>query len=223
MRLAIALLLAAPFCVAQDARAIVVRAVAAWDRNDRLMLDYTYKVRDEVRELDAGGRVKSDRSTLDEVLYIGGKRYFRPLEKDGQPLSAAREKSEEAKLERAARAADRLSDAEKAQRIDDAERDRLKRREQFRDIPEAYDFKLLGETPIEGRKTWEILATPRPGYRGKFGGLFRNIEGKLWIDEQDYEWTKVEAEVLDNFSLGWFLARIDKGTHISFEMRRVND
>ena len=223
MRLAIALLLAAPFCVAQDARAIVVRAVAAWDRNDRLMLDYTYKVRDEVRELDAGGRVKSDRSTLDEVLYIGGKRYFRPLEKDGQPLSAAREKSEESKLERAARAADRLSDAEKAQRIDDAERDRLKRREQFRDIPEAYDFKLLGETPIEGRKTWEILATPRPGYRGKFGGLFRNIEGKLWIDEQDYEWTKVEAEVLDNFSLGWFLARIDKGTHISFEMRRVND
>ena len=94
MRLAIALLLAAPFCVAQDARASVVRAVAAWDRNDRLMLDYTYKVRDEVRELDAGGRVKSDRSTLDEVLYIGGKRYFRPLEKDGQPLSAARATSE---------------------------------------------------------------------------------------------------------------------------------
>jgi hypothetical protein len=221
------LIILTPLCLAQnadqDARAIVVRAVAAGDRNDRLMLDYTYKVRDDVRELDGRGRVKSDHSTLDEVLFIGGKRYFRPLEQDGKPLPPGREKSEEAKLERAAREAGRLSEAEHEKRIDDAERDRLKRREQFRDIPAAYDFKLLGEMHIEGRRTWEILSTPQPGYHGKFGGIFRNIEGKLWIDEQDYEWTKVEAEVLDNFSLGWFLARIDKGTHISFEMTRVND
>jgi hypothetical protein len=226
--LPVAILCAAPICFApvcygQDARSIVTRAVAAWDHNDRLMLDYTYKVRDEIRELDAKGKVKSDHSTLDEVLYIGGKRYFKPLERDGEPLPAGKEKSEEAKLERAAREAGRLSEEEHQQRVDEAERDRLKRREQFRDVPGAYDFKLLGETPIEGRRTWEILATPRPGYRGKFGGLFRNIEGKLWIDEQDYEWTKVEAEVLDNFSLGWFLARVDKGTHISFAMTRVND
>jgi hypothetical protein len=210
-------------CVAQDARSIVERAVMAWDRNDRLMLDYTYKVRDEVRELKANGGVKSDHSTLDDVMYIGGKRYFRPLEKDGKPLPAKEEKSEEAKLERAASEAGRLTEPEHEKRIEDAERDRLKRREQFRDIPEAYDFKLLGETPIEGRATWEIEATPRQEYHGKFGGLFRNIEGKLWIDKQDYEWTKVEAEVLDTFSLGWFLARINKGTHISYEMTRVND
>jgi hypothetical protein len=223
MRFAIAFLLMTRICFGQDARSIVERAVAAWDRHDRLMLDYTYKARNEIRELDSAGRVKSDHSTVDEVMYIGGKRFFRPLEKDGKPLPAAQEKSEEAKLERAAREAGRLSDAEHEQRIEDAEQDRLKRREQFRGIPDAYDLKLVGETPIEGRKTWEILATPRPAYRGKFGGLFRNIEGKLWIDEQDFEWTKVEAEVLDNFSLGWFLARVNKGTHISFEMTRVND
>jgi hypothetical protein len=216
-------LLLTPICLAQDARAIVTRAVAAWDRNDRLMMDYTYKVRDEIRELDGHSRVKSDHSTLDEVLFIGGKRYFHLLEKDGKPLPPGQQKSEEAKLERAARDASRLSEAEHEKRIDEAERDRLKRREQFHDIPEAYDFKLIGETPVEGRKTWEILATPRPGYRGKFGGIFRNIEGRLWIDEQDYEWTKVEAEVLDPFSLGWFLARVEKGTHISFAMTRVND
>ena len=210
-------------CLAQDAREIVKRALAAWERNDRLMMDYTWKVHNDVRELDSHGQVKSDHSTLDEVLFIGGKRYFRPLEKDGKPLPAEQEKSEEAKLERAVRDASRLSEAEHEKRIDEAERERLKRREQFRDVPDAFDFMLVGETPIEGRKTWEILATPRPGYHGKFGGIFRNVDGRLWIDEQDYEWTKVEAEVLDNFSLGWFLARVNKGTHISFEMTRVND
>jgi hypothetical protein len=222
-RALIVALLLTPLCPAQDAREVVKRAVAAWDRNDRLMMDYTYKIHNDIRELNAKGAVKSEHSTLDEVLFIGGKRYFRPLEKDGKPLPPAQEKSEEAKLERAAQQASRLSEAEHEKRIDEAERDRLKRREQFRDIPDAYDFKLMGETPIEGRKTWEIQATPRPAYHGKFSGIFRNIDGKLWIDELDYEWTKVEAEVRDNFSLGWFLARVNQGTHISFEMKRLND
>ena len=147
---AVVLLLTAPLCFAQDPRAIVEHAVRAWDRNDQLMIDYTYKVRNEVRELDSAGRAKSDHSTLDEVLYIGGKRYFRPIEKDGEPLSPAREKSEEAKLERAAREAGRLSEAEHERRIEDAERDRLKRREQFRDIPEAYDFEADGRDADRG-------------------------------------------------------------------------
>ncbi len=58
--------------------------VIAWRSN------YTYKIHDEIRELDAAGGVKSVHSTLDEVLYIGGKRYFRPLEKDDKPIARRR-------------------------------------------------------------------------------------------------------------------------------------
>jgi hypothetical protein len=223
MRIAALLLIGACICFAQDARSLVERAVAADDHSDRLARDYTFKLRDEIRELDAGGGVKAVHSTVDEVLYIGGKQYFRPLEKDGKPIGAAEARREQAKLDRAAAEAGRLTETERNKRIEDEERDRAKRRAQFKDIPDAYDFKLVGETVIDGRGAYEIGATPRTAYHGQLRGVLRSLEGTLWIDKKDLIWVKFEAEVLKPFSLGWFLARVGEGTHLSYEMMRVNN
>ena len=211
------------FCNAQDARSLVTRAVAADDHSNRLARDYIYKVHDETRELDSAGKVKSVHSTVDEVLYIAGKRYFRPLEKDGKPIPAAEARKEQAKLDRAAADAGRLSQAEHEKRLTDAETERAKQRAQFKDIPDAYDFKLPGDATIDGRPAYKIGATPRSAYHGQFKGILHNVEGTLWIDKQDLVWVKVEADVLKPFSLGWFLARVGAGTHLSFEMMRVNN
>jgi hypothetical protein len=221
MKLAALLSIGACICCGQDARSLVARAVAADNHSYRLALDYTYKVHDEIHELDAAGAVKSVHSTLDEVLYIGGRRYFRPLEKDGKPIPAREAQKEQAKLDRAAAEASRLTEAEHDKRIADEERDIDKRRAEFKDVPDAYDFKLLGEAVISGRGAFEIAATPRAGYHGELGGILRNLEGTLWIDKQDFNWVKFEAEVLKPFSLGWFLARIGQGTHLSYELMRV--
>ena len=221
MRLAALLLIGACVCFGQDARALVARAVVADDHSYRLALDYTYKIHDEVRELDGAGGVKSVHSTLDEVLYIGGKRYFRPLEKDGRPIPSKQARGEQAKLDRAAAEAGRLTEAEHNKRIADEERDIAKRRAQFKGIPDAFDFKLLGEAVIAGRDAWEIGATPRAGYHGELQGILRNLQGTLWIDKQDSNWVKFEATALKSFSMGWFLARVGEGTHLSYELMRV--
>jgi hypothetical protein len=76
---------------------------------------------------------------------------------------------------------------------------------------------------IEGRGAWEIAASPRSGYHGPLRGILHSLEGTLWIDKADFIWVKFEAEVLKPFSLGWFLARVGEGTHLSYEMMRVND
>jgi hypothetical protein len=221
MRIAALLLTGACICFGQDPRSLVARAVAADDHSYRLALDYTYKIHDEIHELDAAGAVKSIHSTLDEVLYIGGKRYFRPLEKDGKPIASREAQNEQAKLDRAAAEASRLTEAEHNKRIEDEERNLAKRRAQFKDVPDAYDFKLLGEAVIAGRGAFEIAATPREGYHGELKGILRNLEGTLWIDKQDFNWVKFEADVLKPFSLGWFLARVGQGTHLSYELMRV--
>jgi hypothetical protein len=228
MRMAVLLLslllsAGACICTAQDARSIVERAVAADDHSDRLARDYTYKLRDEIRELDATGRVKSVHSTVDEILYIAGKRYFRPLQKDDKPIPPAETRREQAKLDRAAAEAGRLTEAEHEKRVAAAERDRARQRAEFKDIPDAYNFGLLAETEVEGRPAYEISATPRPGYHGEFQGVLHNVEGKLWIDKDSSNWVKVEADVLKPFSLGWLLARVGAGTHLTYEMTRVND
>ena len=190
---------------------------------DRLARDYTYKVRDEISALDSKGSPQAVHSTLDEVLYVGGKRYFNPLEKDGKPTPAAQQRKEQAKLDRAAAEASRMTEAQRAKQLQRAEEERAKNRSDFKDIPEAFDFKLLGEEEVDGRPAYKIQATPRPAYRGKLHSVLNNIDGILWIDKQDFIWVKFEADVLNPFYLGWFLARVNKGTHISYEMMRVND
>jgi hypothetical protein len=223
MRFAALLLAGACICFGQDARSLVAKAVAADDHSDRLARDYTYKMRDEIRALDGAGGAKAVHSTVDEVLYIAGKRYFRPLEKDDKPIPASEAHKEQAKIDRAAADASRLTEAERSQRIADEERNRAKRRAQFKEIPDAFDFRLVGESVIDGRGAYQITATPKDGYHGELHGILRNLEGTVWIDKKDYIWVKFEADVLKTFSLGWFLARVEEGTHLSYEMMRVND
>ncbi|MDP9053362.1 MAG: hypothetical protein M3N93_03545 [Acidobacteriota bacterium] len=198
-------------------------AVAADDHSDRLARDYTYKIRNEIFEFDGKGKAKTVHSTLDEVLYIGGRRHFDPLEKDGNPIPEAQQRKEQAKLDRAAREASRMTDAQRAKRLRESEKERASRRADFKDIPDAFDFALAGEDEIGGRAAYRIRATPRPVYRGKLHAILNNIEGTLWIDKRDSIWVRFEADVLKPFYVGWFLARVGQGTHISYEMTRLDD
>ena len=223
MRFAVLLIIAANLVRAQDPRELVARAVSADDHSDRLARDYTYKVRNEITEHDGDGKAGSVRSTLDEVLYIGGKRYFRSLEKDGKPIPASEQRKDQVQLDRAVSDVNRMTEAERYRRLQEAEQERAKRRAEFKDVPDAFHFKLMGEVLLEGRAAYEIEATPRADYNGKHSNILRNIQGTVWIDKQDFNWIKFDGEVLNPIYLGWFLARIGKGAHISYDMTRVND
>jgi len=62
-----------------------------------------------------------------------------------------------------------------------------------------------------------LQATPHAGYHahGKFGKMFSKVEGKLWVDKQDFGWIKVDGEVTQSFSMGIFVARVLRGSHIA--------
>jgi hypothetical protein len=223
MRAGLLLLALAGCAHAQDPREIVKHSLSVDSRNDLLLRNYTYRVPIRVNALDSRGTVRDTHTFLHEVLYLGGAEYRHALEKDGKPLPAAEAKKEREKLDRAVAEAARLSDAEKQKRSEERDRKRAKSREQFQAIPDAFDFQLVGEASLNGRDAWQIHATPKPGYKGPHADLMRNMEGTLWIDKKDYEWAKVEADSWGTISLGLFIARIGKGTRISFENARLND
>ena len=83
------------------------------------------------------------------------------------------------------------------------EKKRQREREPPLEIPDAFDFRLTGEEPVDGRPAWTMEVTPRPGYhsRTSVGKLFRKFRGKLWIDKADRQGVKISAEVTDNI---WF-------------------
>jgi hypothetical protein len=175
--------------------------------------------------LDSSGKVKSTSSKTRDILYIRGERYTRLLERDGKALSAEEQKKEEEKLRKRTAERQAESEAEYNKRIAARETNRQKQREFLNEIPEAFDFKLVGEDQIDGRAVWIIEANPRPGYkpRASKAQIFQKFRGKLWIDKLDYEWVKAECESIDTVSFGFFLARLGKGARLTFEQVRLND
>ncbi len=208
---------------AQDAKQIVEKTISRDQRNYRELQAWTYKVSDRIEKLDGSGGVKKTDSTLDEVLYIGGKPYIHPLEKNGKPLPPDQAAKEQKKLDKASAEADKMTDEERQKRELQTEKEREKDREMLRYLPDAFVFRLLGEEAINGRAAWRIAASPVPAYNGKYAGLLKNLEGTLWIDKQDYEFVKGDIRAIHGFSIGLFLASVSEGSHLYFENQKLSD
>lgn len=225
MRAVLFLALASSLAAAPDAREIVRRSVQLMDRNLTVARNYTFLERSETRELDSDGHVKTRKILAYDVTMLEGSPYRRLVGKDDHGLSPEEERIEQKKLDDSIALRRKETPAEHARRIADWEKKRQREREPLDEVPDAFDFKITGEQPIDGRDAWVIEGIPRPGYRGRttLGKLFPKFRGKLWIDKADYQWVKTEAEVTGDISWGLFIARLSKGARLDIQMTRVND
>ena len=154
---------------------------------------------------------------------MGPRRLRLLVERDGKPLAAAEARKEKERYEKAAQEVARMSVAEKQKRIAEQRRQDAAQREKFQHIPDAFQFTLLGEQVINGRPAWQLRAVPLRSYSGPWAFILRNVEATIWIDKADSAWVRAEADTLDTISFGWFVARIGKGTRMTFESTKVND
>lgn len=208
---------------AQNARDIVARSLKADQETLAIAAQYTYRQQAVVKELDSKGRATKTTTETHDVLFLGGKRYEHLIEKDGKPLPPREAHKEQDKFDKATVEASRLSPEERQRRFAEFTRHRARQRDSLQGIPDAYDFTLLNRPVVDGRPCYLIQAEPRPEYRGKNNILLRRMRGKLWIDQSDYEWVRVEAEVLEDINFGLFLARLSKGAEFRLERIRVNN
>ena len=210
---------------APDLRDIVRRSVSHHQMNWALKRQYTFVERTTEKEYDPSGKLKSNESKVYDVSILYDEPYERLVEKNGKPLSEKDQQKERDKLSKFMdkRAHDTPEQAQK--RVAKLEKEREKEVDYLREIPDAYDFKLLGEEKVDGKDCWVIQAEPHPGYQAKQGDAkyFAKIRGKIWIDKVDYQWAKVDAETIDTISFGLVLFRLFKGSRLEFEQTRVND
>jgi hypothetical protein len=210
--------------VAQDPREIVRRSVEIDQKNIEIARSYTYLERDEERELDGAGKIKSTQSQTWDVTLLEGSPYRRLVARNDQPLSPKEQKKEEDKLRKSNEQRRKETAEQRQRRIADWERKQERQREPFRELPNAFDFRLIGEEAIAGDKVYAIDATPKPGYKPKLASAayFPKMKARLWIDEKDYRWARVEAETLDTISFAGFLVRLAKGSRLTIEQAHIN-
>src|ERR1039458_429056 len=210
---------------AQDAREIVRRSIDVEWAGVEAARAYTYLERQEERELDGSGKVKNREVHPYDVTWLEGSPYRRLVALNDQPLTAKEQKKEEEKLRQSDAARSAETEPQKQQRIEDWRRKQEKQREPVREIPDAFDLRLLPDDDLDGGAMWVIDATPKAGYRLKLKSafFFPKVKMRFWIDRNDYQAVKAEMETLDTISWGGILARLPKGDRLTFEMARVND
>jgi hypothetical protein len=208
-----------------DAREVIRRAVAADERNWKVARNYTFSERVDSRYLDSQGRVKSQEVRIQDVMLLDGSPYRRLVARDNRPLQPAEERKEQEKLARSAAERREETSAQRAQRLAEYDRRPEWQREAWRELPEAFNFRLAAEEVWDGHSLYVIEATPRPGYqpRSRTAKVLAHLQCKLWVDSQDYHLLKAEVEVVDTISVGLFLIRVAKGSRAAFEQTFVND
>jgi hypothetical protein len=200
-----------------DARQIVSPSVAATERSWQARDHYTYMERDEDRRLNSQGQMKSENVDVSRMIVVNGARFEQLIERNGQLPSAKEQRKSDDDL-------DKLK-----HETADEQTARLRKNQDnrafLRDVVEAFDFRLIDEEMVDGRPAYVLQATPHPGYHahGKYAKMLSRVEGKLWVDKQDFGWIKVDGEVTQSFSMGLFVARVERGSHIILEQACVGD
>jgi hypothetical protein len=200
-----------------DARQIVSPSVVATERSWQARDRYTYVERDEDRRLNSEGQVKTENVDVTRMIVVNGARFEQLMEHNGQLPSAKEQKKSDDDLKKLTHETPEEQTARLRKDQDN--------RAFLRDVLEAFDFRLIDEEIVSGRPAYVLQATPHPGYRahGKYGKMFSKVEGKLWVDKQDFGWIKVDGGVTQSFTMGLFVARVERGSHVILEQTCVGD
>ncbi|HLZ42850.1 MAG TPA: hypothetical protein VKQ11_17915 [Candidatus Sulfotelmatobacter sp.] len=202
------------------------RVVADKDlENDKRQRDYTYIERQVEHKLDGKGQTKSTEVKTYEIVEIYGEQVERLIAKDDKPLDAKEAAKEEEKIQKIIDKRKNESEADRKKRLDKEEKEREDGRKFVTEIADAYNFTLVGTELVDGRDAWIIDGEPRPGYEPhmKEAKFLPKFHGRVWIDKNDLQLSKMQVEALDTVSWGVFLARFHKGSHFTLEQTRVND
>ena len=208
-----------------DPRAIMQKAVARDIVSWQAAKDYTFLQRAQVDDLDGSGNVKFSTVETHEILMLYGEPFERMVAKNDKPLPEKEQKKQDEKFDKETSKRANETPEERQKQLAKFEKEREDERAFVREILDAYDFTLVGSETVNGRETWVIDGTPHPGFEGKRreAKLLPKIKPRFWIDQQDYSWVKLRAEVTDTFSFGWVVARLHKGSTFEMEQARIND
>ncbi len=212
--------------LSQDQIRDLIREAAEKDiQNDKKQRDYTYIQREEQHKLDGKDQVKSSESKTYEIMVLYEEPVRKLIAKDDNLLSESDARKEDDKIQKIIEKRKNESDNDRQKRLEKQNKEQEEGRQFVKEIADAYTFRFIGEGNLEGRKSVVIDADPRPGYEPqmKDAKFLPKFHFRVWLDEVEKQWVKLDIQCIDTVSVGLFLLRLHKGSSIQIEQVRVND
>ena len=158
---------------------------------------YIYEKRSVVSELDDRDAVIKSTEKLYEVVLIGGLPFQRLVKIQGRELTRS-ELERENERETAFR--------QRVTRVDLKRKARRREGLATHELVDRFDFHVTKREVVEGRPTLRVQFAPRPDApeNSTEDKVFNHVFGTVWVDEQEAEIAKLDAQVRGPIPLGWF-------------------
>jgi len=195
----------------------LMRQVQAHQRElDKTRESYTYRARETINELDRDGNTKKVERRESQVFFVNSHQIERLVGKDGQPLSAADAAKENERVKREVAKAQRTPPG---QMVDESGQISVAR------LLAIENFSNPRRIELDQRSTlaFDFAGNPGAATHGLAEDASKNLEGTLWIDEQDRQVRKVEANLRSSFRVGFGLFALSKGSSFSFDQKLVGN
>ena len=186
--------------------------------------DYIYREINHFDQLDGSGNVKKSHSREYEIFWLNGVRVARLLQKDGKDLTPDESTKESERIDKdVAKARERRERADaQGHQTDSGGHDEIS----FSRMLELGTFSNARRKSIRGRDTIAVDFTgdPKAKTRNVMEGVFRELAGTVWIDEQDTAIQHLEGHFVNNFKIGGgLLVNIHQGTSFTANFTKIND
>src|SRR6267143_1908990 len=201
---------------ADEARTLLEHVIANQKKDDLAQSTYERLERLETHKGAAGSQPPEIKTTRAVPAGTGIDRI--PVGPDGKPVDAAAYRAELEKLERALSWA-----AEEGRAQREAYEKVAKKQKERSDLIDAtrtaFLFTFVAHEPRGDRMLSKYRMVPNPTYKptSRSTAIFSKVRGHLWIDEDAAQLARAEIEVTEDISLGGFLAKVYKGSHLMQE------
>jgi hypothetical protein len=201
-----------------EQRALLERVIANQKKDDMAQFTYERLERLEVHKNSAQQpEIKTSRAVpagtgIDRI----------PVGPDGKPMDPAVYRAELEKLERtlAWAAEDGRAQRDAYEKIAKKQKERAELIDATRN---AFLYTFI-EHDLRGDRTLsKYRLQPNPAYKptSRATSIFSKVRGYLWIDDDAEQLARAEIEVTDDISIGGFLAKVYKGSHLVQERYEI--
>ena len=111
------------------------------------------------------------------------------------------------------------------ERLRDEAEDHRKEQATIDEAFALYTITMIGRETVQSHETVVATLVPKPNFKPRTdaGQFLKKFKATAWVSESDYQLVRLEAEAIDDVTIGWGLVgRIHEGARAVFERTKIN-
>jgi hypothetical protein len=211
-----------------DLNTLIQQAEAQQRASWKTLRQYTYHLVNSEQDMDSHGTVKKTTTVEADIICVTVACFSKVVARDGKPISADELKKENDRI-------DARIEEIKQRNTQIAAGQTPAKKNNSENLSFAYflqigsqmgTFSNIRRVQLNGRDTIAIdyQGNPHAKSHTKLDGIFGNLAGTVWVDEQDHALVRIQGHVFEDYKIGGgLLADVHKGATIEAEWVKVND